>query len=113
MEGYCRVTVLISCNPEMAMFRTFKMLRTLNILYLQVELTELEANYEQLNRQDRATSHQKRKCYHSNWSYLSRSKLDRNDERWQKSLEIRAKLQEYSKFSLSIQVIALLEAQLE
>lgn len=97
-EGYRRLAVLMSRNPEMAIFRSFKTLNVQNILYLQAELNELETISEKLHQYDRASSHPKRRSNHKNWYYLSHSKMDGNDEQWQNALDIRAKLHEYSKF---------------
>lgn len=66
-------------------------------LYLQAELTELELDLDKLREKDRAAG----QVYHQNWCYLSRSKRDDGgDAQWQKALEIRAKLEEYSRLSL-------------
>jgi hypothetical protein len=100
MAGYAPTATLMSRNPEMAIFRSFKMLNAQNLLYLQAELTEMERDLSLLREKDRtAVDKPVRQLYHQNWYYLSKSKRDGDDAQWQKSLEVRAKLDEYSTFS--------------
>jgi hypothetical protein len=93
MEGYARIATLMGRSPELGIFRGFKMLNAQNLLYLQAELTQLEIDLGKLRENDRAAG----KLYHQNWYYLSKSKRESGgDAQWQKALEIRVKLEEYS-----------------
>jgi hypothetical protein len=97
MEGYSQVADFMSHAGEMAMFRRFGRLNVENLLYLQAELVQLEKELADLAKPEQQPCHPNAPKYRSNWSYLRHSDRDGHGEQWQKILEIRSKLKEYSK----------------
>ena len=94
-EGYEKMATLMSCHTEFAVFRRFGKLTFLNLLYLQAELTHLEADLRELVGRNRADPY--RKIYSKHWWYMSQSEDEHDDrEQWEKVLQIREKLKEYS-----------------
>jgi hypothetical protein len=99
MEGYPAIAQIMSNHDELAIFRRFKELNMLNLLYSQAEIIHLEAGLKSLREVDK--SHPERDFYHRDWWSLAYSQEDGNKEQWQKVLEIRKKLEAYSGFSHS------------
>jgi hypothetical protein len=99
MEGYPAIAQIMSNHDELAIFRRFQDLNTLNLLYSQAEIIHLEAELKSLREVDK--SHPERDFHHRDWWSLAYSQEDGNKEQWQKVLEIRKKLEAYSGFSHS------------
>jgi hypothetical protein len=95
MEGHAKVARLMSQHHELAIVRRFGALNMQNLLYLQAELVHLEAEYKQLAEVNR--THPDRVDYAKDWFSLSQSDEEGDSEQWEKLLEIREKLREYSK----------------
>jgi hypothetical protein len=94
-EGYAKIATLMSHHDELAIFRRFSRLNLQTLLYLQAELTHLEADLKQLSIRDQAD--QNRAVYSKYWWYLAQSEDDHDDkQQWNKVLQIREKLKEYS-----------------
>ncbi|KAH6651683.1 hypothetical protein BKA67DRAFT_537543 [Truncatella angustata] len=92
MEGYCKVARFMGRQDEYAIFRRFKALNAQNLLYLQAELTHLEAQLHSLaqrNGADRVVSSK-------DWWSLSHSEETDDSEHWDKIVEIRGKLEQYN-----------------
>ena len=53
MEGYAKLSSLISTDSEFAMYRKFGALNAQNLLYYQAELISLEADLQELAESDR------------------------------------------------------------
>ncbi|KAI1342727.1 hypothetical protein F5Y15DRAFT_266404 [Xylariaceae sp. FL0016] len=95
MEGYDRIGKLMGRQDECAMYRRFRKLNAMNLLYLQAELTQLEHDLEELAERDKATDD--RQTYCKDWWSLSQNDEDEEDsEQWEKVLEIRVKLEQYN-----------------
>jgi hypothetical protein len=94
MEGYPKIAQLMSQHGELAIFRKFGSMNMQNLLYLQAELTYLESDYQRLAMQDEACAE---RPYRSRdlWS-LKQPDRDGTTKQWDKFLEIREKLKEYS-----------------
>jgi hypothetical protein len=60
-SGHAKVATLMSHHSDLAIFRRFSKLNFQNLLYLQAELTHLEANLSRLA--DRGDEHPNRKEY--------------------------------------------------
>ena len=56
MEGYQKLSTFIASNSEYALFRKFANLQTQNLLYLQAELTHLEAQLAGIIQEDAKAS---------------------------------------------------------
>jgi hypothetical protein len=95
-EGYAKIATLMSHHGEFAIFRRFSKLNFQNLLYLQAELTHLEADLKEVAVRDQADPD--RAIYSKYWWYLAQSDEEHDDrEQWEKVLQIREKLREYSK----------------
>ena len=96
--NYLKLAELIGNQPGFAVFRRSAALNAKNLLYLQAELAELEI---QLNRLE-ADDQQGENVSHRKFQWQARLLMESAagaDKQWQKVLEIRAKLAEYSEFS--------------
>jgi len=105
-EGYSHLASLMSAHPETAVLRRFGYLNTLNILYLQAELTNLEGSLLDAAKADARSGHLERSFYARDWQSLSESvnatKEDAdNPTQWKIMLQAREKLNEYSEFSFN------------
>lgn len=96
MEGYAKIAQLMGYSPELGILRRFGALNTQNLLYLQAELMHMEYDLQNLAEVDRSSNITQRVIYTKDWWSLSHSKIDGNEKQWQKVLEIRSKLKEYS-----------------
>lgn len=94
MEGYPAIAQVMSNHDELAIFRRFKELNVLNLLYTQAELVHLESELTSLRDLD--ISQPERAAYLRDWWSLAHSEEDEDKEQWQKILEIRQKLDAYS-----------------
>src|SRR5450756_2690484 len=100
-EGHAKVATVMSQHSELAILRRFSKLNFQNLLYLQAELTHLEANLKKLA--DRDDEHPNRKQYCRDWWFLAQNEEEHDDrQQWDKFLQIREKLKEYSIPSLFI-----------
>lgn len=94
MEGYPAIAQIMSSHSELAIFRRFKELNSLDVLYAQAELVHLEEDLNELRASDKARA--ERALYQRDWWSLANSAEDEHKEQWQKVLEIRKKLDAYS-----------------
>ena len=80
-------------RPGLAIYRRFAALNAKNLLYLQAEIAELEVQLAEQEEYDQQNP--KRREY----QWIARELMNAEpgeDRQWQKVLEIRRKLQEYS-----------------
>ena len=85
----------MSHHGELAIFKRFSRLNLQNLLYLQAELTHLEADLNVLAERDLADPN--RSTYAGDWWYLAHYEApDDEKDQWDKVLQIREKLKEYS-----------------
>lgn len=94
MEGYAKVAHLMGTHPEFAIFRCFSSLNMQNLLYLQAEIIHLEAQLRTIVNQD--INHGGRRYHSKDWWSLSHSQGEGDLKQWNKVLEIRTALKEYS-----------------
>jgi hypothetical protein len=95
MEGYSKISSRIACHPELGIYRGFKTLNAQNILYLQAEIHELEADLQQYADEDaKAPKTSARSQYSRNWHKLANSPDDRRQ--WNTFCALREKLKEYN-----------------
>ena len=110
MGTYSALSRLMSDHPEVLIIRSFSELQIRSLLYYQAELAELEAELEEIEREDCASSDVVRKNFSSHWKSLTAtgsSSLTLGDEaasqdvgsrqQWKLVLRIRDALKEYSK----------------
>jgi hypothetical protein len=99
-EGYAKIASTMSHHSELAIFRRFSKLNLQNLLYLQAELTLLEKDLDELVERDKTNPN--RGFYTKDWWSLAESSDDEEgQEQWDKVLQIREKLKEYSTTSIS------------
>jgi hypothetical protein len=94
MEGYAKVAQLMSTHPEFAILRRFQALNMQNLLYMQAEVTHLEAELRSQAEED-TQSGQKPDHAHDWWS-LSQEQDVSSTRQWDIVLELREKLEKYS-----------------
>ena len=70
-EGYAKIATLMSSRGEFAIFRNFRNLNVQNLLYLQAEITHLDADLQKVAVRDRADPN--RAIYTKHWWYLAQS----------------------------------------
>ena len=93
--GYAKLASLMSHHGELAIFRRFSKLNLQTLLYLQAELTHLEVDLKDLAKSDQTNEH--RAVYSQYWWYLAHSETDQDDRKqWDKVIQIRQTLKEYS-----------------
>lgn len=99
LEGYAKISDLMSRHDEFAIFRRFSNLNFLNVLYLQAELSHLEEDLRAIVEADKTDPD--RIYYTKHWYSLAHSENDDDKEQWEKFSQIREKLLEYSRFSFN------------
>lgn len=82
--------------PETSIFRRFGTLNSLNLLYLQAELTDIENKLREAQVADHNTSEGYKKFYAKNWYFLKVSAQDGDDKQLQLVNLLREKLDKYS-----------------
>ena len=102
MDGYDKVADLMGDHHEACIFRRFSTLGAKNILYLQAELVNLEAELRRIATDDRNSGDPEKEPFpYSLWHLKDslRSPGTSNTTQWLKVLEIRQKLKEYCQYS--------------
>ena len=116
MGSYPDLAAFMARYPEAMIFRTFEDLNLRNLLYLQAELAHLESDSTGLARSDESSTDPKRRMNCRSWARLSRRMYSADGPgresppfgaageartshfmQWQKALEVREKLNLYSK----------------
>lgn len=100
MQGYEKLAALLSSSHGLQIFRRFGTLETKNILYLQAELTILEAQLKDIMEQDQGEANAgtlEKRDFLNSWLALKKS--DQNpaadNTQYKKVMEIRKCLKEY------------------
>jgi hypothetical protein len=93
-RGYHRLADLMGHYPEIAIFRRFGPLNMLNLLSLQAELVDLEVQFRDLWDEDEHSGDPSEELYSTYFRELRNSE---DSVHYNMLLEIRKKLDEYSK----------------
>lgn len=94
MEGYHKLARFMGQYDDCAIFKKFYHLNMQNLLYYQGEIINLREEFNELAERDLKEAD--RSYHHRNWRSLSWSTNTEAMEQWEKWLEIREKLKEYS-----------------
>lgn len=95
MEGYPKLAVWMSRQPETAILRSFSKLSMLSLLYQQAELVYLEADLQRIALADKNSDDPQKVSYERNWWALSRSAEDGSDLQLQLTKEVSKRLKAY------------------
>lgn len=98
MAGYPQLSSVMTSHPELAISRTFMALNLRNLLYMQAELMHLERELQMIVQEDTQSPEPKRQALQTDWLSLEKSLGEGGEpDQWAKVLEIRRKLEHYSK----------------
>ena len=94
MDGYPQIAQVMGHPGELAIFRRFNYLNKQSLLFMQAELVHLESDLQELAERDMSCP----ECPYRSRDWWSLTQFDSkgNREQWDKVLEIREKLKEYS-----------------
>ncbi|OAL40534.1 hypothetical protein AYO20_00270 [Fonsecaea nubica] len=98
MEGYTKIASFMGLHPESAQVLRFSDLNLQNILYLQAEIYGLREDLRKIEAQTQNASSDDLKDFALDWFTLA-STQDENgrvNQQWQKFLQLRPLLKEYS-----------------
>lgn len=96
MHGYEKLARFLAANRGMESYRGFKWLQSLNLLYLQAQLTDLEAQLRHTIAEDLQASDTKRRHLIDSWMALNDSKaIPGLDLQYKLMIEIRSTLHDY------------------
>ncbi|EPE26349.1 hypothetical protein GLAREA_02261 [Glarea lozoyensis ATCC 20868] len=107
MAGYPKVAHLMATQEEFAILRRFRVLNMQKLLYLQAEISHLEAELNQLATRDE--THADRQYHAKDWWSLSHGEGENDSEQWLKFLELSKKLDFYNDAVLKHAALARLE----
>ena len=97
MDGYNRLAAVIGTDRDLAIFRRFSILNSKNLLYMQGELTLLEAELRAIGKEDKESKDREKAEFEFCIQTLKGPHACEDDnQQWRKILEIRQKLKEYS-----------------
>ena len=94
--GYPKLADYIGTEPQLAIFKRFGSLNAENLLFMQLEIANLEQELREIVANDlRDEDETVRKSVNS-WRLLQQAGKD--SAQWRKRVEIREKLKEYSRW---------------
>ena len=95
-NGYALFSVLIARHPELEVYRRFRRLSSRNLLYLQSELFSIEAQLDQMDKNDREDELRLPISQRKAEAQLYDS-LKQNPQRMDLVMKLRCVVQEYRK----------------
>ena len=95
LEGFSGLATLMGESPNVAIFRRFSDLNLLNLLYHQSELNWLTRNYREMPLEDLRPEDPEANKFSGQW--IERAGPESRPQQWDMWLEIRSKLEQYSK----------------
>ena len=98
MEGYAKLSSVVSNDSEFAIYRKFGALNAQNLLYYQAELLGLEDDLNDIASKDRNSQDIEKREFAYNWAELSQAAAGKNLQN-EKFMKIRKTLREYSQCS--------------
>lgn len=97
MANYNRVAALMGDHQEMAAFRRFRRLNMKSLLGMQAEILHLESEVASIEREDERSEIKGCSSLHESAFNLKASGGTSHDLQWRKVLEVRERLEQYSK----------------
>lgn len=97
-KGYEKLALLMTSDPDLAIFRTFGALNVQNLLYYQAELLQRWEWLRKTANHDRNSEDPINRTFAENCFYLKYAEKG-TTRQWRKILEIRKLLKEYSAVS--------------
>ncbi|KAL1623297.1 hypothetical protein SLS56_008349 [Neofusicoccum ribis] len=94
--GYPKLAEVMNTIPETAIFRRFGVLNSLNLLYLQAELMDIEQRLQEAQVADNIDLHGFKSLYAKNWYFLSASAQDGDQVQLKLAELVREKLEKYN-----------------
>lgn len=104
-KGYDRLAALMACDPGSSIYRSFAKLNAKNLLYLQAEIAYIQNDLQYIIEKD-GQSEDKVSFPFSVWDM----KTSEDPVQWEKVLEARRLLKEYSTSSIFLPFIFYLES---
>jgi hypothetical protein len=98
LEGYPRLAGFMSQHPGMAVFRRFERLNAQSLLYQEAEICHLERELDTIAKRDHSSRDSKCQSF-STYAFELRRAQGPDSLQWQKALEIKQRLKEYSRCS--------------
>ncbi|KAL8768486.1 MAG: hypothetical protein Q9209_005277 [Squamulea sp. 1 TL-2023] len=86
-------------HPELATFRRFQSLNMKSLLCMQAEILHLESELAAIESEDERSGEISRSMLHQSVFNLKASRGSLYDVQWKKVLEVRQKLEQYSKLA--------------
>jgi hypothetical protein len=97
MAGYSRLAALMGNHHDLAIFRQFSVLNAKNLLYMQGELTHLEAELKMIALENQNSSDPEKMAFERSITTLMGPHQSKDGhDHWATILEIREKLKAYS-----------------
>ena len=92
--GYPKLADYVALEPQSAIFKRFGALNAENLFYMQAEIAGLEEELREIVANDTNSRDPKVQKFSQSWRILQAAR--ENSAQWQKRMEIRARLKEYS-----------------
>lgn len=96
MAGYSRLACLMASHQELGLFKQFGALNVKNLLLMQSELIYLEQELLGISVENLASQEPAERAFEFSFFDLKESAGSLSDGQWQKTLEVRERLKEYS-----------------
>jgi hypothetical protein len=98
MEGYAKIASFMGKHPESALVSRFSDINLQNILYLQAEIYGLREDLRKIEAQSQNASSDDLKSFALDWFTLATTQdgNGRANQQWQKFVQLRGLLKEYS-----------------
>jgi hypothetical protein len=103
MDGYHKLASLVSDHEELLILRRFATANAKNLLYMQAEILHLEAELHDIALEDHSGCEKHRNYEYCVFDLKESCRTRGSDAQWQKILELREKLKDYSQSILHIQ----------
>lgn len=103
MEGYAKIASFMSRHPESIQVLRFSDINLQNILYLQAEIYGLREDLRQIEAQSQNASSDSLENFALDWYTLASTQDNegRPNRQWQKVIQLRGLLKEYSMHPIS------------